>query len=408
MIVVIPMAGTGSRFSSFGFKKNKYLLPIDSDLTPMIQMAIKTLNLPSDTKFIFIVRQDQAEEVGTILPVHVIHKLTDGPASTVYELRHLLDTDEPLIISNSDQILEWNFEAFMETSMKYDGCVLTYTPDYDLVIGSVDKHSFIEKDAAGNIIRVAEKKVLSKDALVGVHYYKNARMFSRAYEFMVEHNIRAPNGEFYISNSYQALLELGYTIGHHPLGSCEHFYPVGEPGDYFEFLKIKGWELKPHNFEGTPVSFLSSPGNYKLNGVVAYIQGPRAGLITPSNGSFDINSGESCIFVDQILKFKPTHISKFVRGWFIGDFEPSIYRTREYEVTILHKRKDDPLDYHYHKKATEYNVFVEGDMEINGVRLTPGQHFILDKNQTSCPIFHKDSIVICVKIPSDPEDKYVI
>jgi len=416
MLVVIPMAGLGSRFADFGFKTNKYLLPVDSKLTPMIHEAVKTIGASEDAKFVFVIRRDQVADVEPVvaslnLPnfhVHVIDEMTDGPASTVYELRQLLETDEELIVSNSDQVLEWNFDAFIETARGYDGCVLTYNPRYDLELGDIDKHSFIAKDENGKIVKVAEKRVLSLDALVGVHYYTQARHFLRAYEYMILHNVRAPNGEFYMSNSYQALLELGYNVGNHALGSRENFWPVGEPMDYFAFLKKNGWELKKHAFDGAPILFISTPGSYTLSGVLGYIEGPSAGLITRINGKFEIGEGESCVFVEQDVYFASTHVTNFIRGWFIGNFEPAIYKTREYEVGILHKSKTDPLDFHYHKEATEYNVFVKGDMEINGERLTPGQHFILDRNQTSCPIFHEDSIVLCVKLPSAPADKYAI
>ena len=239
------MAGLGSRFTSYGFKANKYLLPVNFNLTPMIYEAVKTIGAPSNTKFIFIIRNDQVESVKPVLlsmklenfKIHIIDKLTEGPASTVYESRHLLETEESLIVSNSDQVLKWNYDSFIKTSERYDGCVLTYTPNYEVVLGKTDKHSFIKTDQNGLITQVAEKVVLSRDALVGVHYYKKARYFVEAYEYMVANNIRAPNGEYYLSNSYQALLDNGCTVGSHHLKEGEEFWPVGEPMDYFSFLK---------------------------------------------------------------------------------------------------------------------------------------------------------------------------
>jgi len=56
--VVIPMAGLGSRFIKYGFKENKYLLPINSKLTKMIEKAILTLNVPYNSNFIFILREE--------------------------------------------------------------------------------------------------------------------------------------------------------------------------------------------------------------------------------------------------------------------------------------------------------------------------------------------------------------
>ena len=61
IIVVIPMAGLGSRFSEYGFKKNKYMIPINKSLEPMISMAITTLmpkNCLLNMKWIFIIKND--------------------------------------------------------------------------------------------------------------------------------------------------------------------------------------------------------------------------------------------------------------------------------------------------------------------------------------------------------------
>jgi dTDP-glucose pyrophosphorylase len=53
--VVIPMAGIGSRFKTYGFKKNKYLLPINTDLNPMIETAIDSLGINVPCKYYFII-----------------------------------------------------------------------------------------------------------------------------------------------------------------------------------------------------------------------------------------------------------------------------------------------------------------------------------------------------------------
>ena len=71
--------------------------------------------------------------------------------------------------------------------------------------------------------------------MVGVHFYKKGCHFIKATEYLFENNIRAPNGEFYLSYTYQAMLDLKYTVGTYLLSSIEKFYPVGEPNDYFNY-----------------------------------------------------------------------------------------------------------------------------------------------------------------------------
>jgi dTDP-glucose pyrophosphorylase len=253
--VVIPMAGLGSRFTDYGFKTNKYLLPINIDLQPMIELSIITLNISVPCKFFFIINEEQGvnENIRKLLSqickkygydyhISSVSRLTEGPASTVNIVRDVIDKNEPLIVSNSDQVLEqWDFIRFITISDKYDGCVLTYKPNYDLQVGATDKHSFIHINENGQIDECREKIVLSEKALVGVHYFKKALYFFEAYDYMVDKNIRAPNGEFYLSLCYQSMIELGHNIGYCDMDdSKEKYYPVGEPTDYFNYLQTNG------------------------------------------------------------------------------------------------------------------------------------------------------------------------
>ena len=43
-------------------------------------------------------------------------------------------------------------------------------------------------------------------------------------------------------------------------------------------------------------------------------------------------------------------------GWFIGNFEPSVYKTEEFEVAYARHHKGQKWDTHYHKKSTEINL----------------------------------------------------
>ena len=96
------------------------------------------------------------------------------------------------------------------------------------------------------------------------------------------------------------------------------------------------------------------------------------------------------------------------RGWFIGDFEPSVLRTKDFEVAVLHHPAGEQWPAHYHKLGTEYNVLIEGHMNVCGQDLNPGDIFIIEPGEVADPIFHKDCTIVCVKTPSDPKDEYVI
>jgi len=101
------------------------------------------------------------------------------------------------------------------------------------------------------------------------------------------------------------------------------------------------------------------------------------------------------------------NIKDFKIGWFIGDFEPSVLRTKDFEVGYLFRPKG-PEKPHYHAIATEYNVLVSGTMRLNDEELVPGDVFVIEANEVAYPEFHEDCYLICVKTPSVPSDKHLV
>lgn len=101
-------------------------------------------------------------------------------------------------------------------------------------------------------------------------------------------------------------------------------------------------------------------------------------------------------------------INDMFRGWVIGDFEPSLLRTKDFEVGILKHPKGEKWPAHYHKVATEYNILVSGSMKLCGIELVAGDTFILEPNEVADPTFHEDCTIVCIKVPSDTKDKYIL
>jgi len=102
------------------------------------------------------------------------------------------------------------------------------------------------------------------------------------------------------------------------------------------------------------------------------------------------------------------NIKDFWRGWFIGNFEPSILKTDQFEVGMLTHAKGETWAKHYHKIGTEYNLLLKGRMNICNQEINEGEIFILEPNEIADPIFLEDCIVLCVKAPSIPGDKYEV
>jgi quercetin dioxygenase-like cupin family protein len=103
---------------------------------------------------------------------------------------------------------------------------------------------------------------------------------------------------------------------------------------------------------------------------------------------------------------KLSNIKDMTRGWFIGDFEPSILRTKDFEVGLLTHKKGEVWPKHYHALSTEYNVLIEGSMTVQGTQINPGDIFIFEPMEIADPVFHEDCKVLCVKVPSVIGDKH--
>jgi quercetin dioxygenase-like cupin family protein len=99
-------------------------------------------------------------------------------------------------------------------------------------------------------------------------------------------------------------------------------------------------------------------------------------------------------------------IKDFHRGWFIGNFDPSILKTKDFEVGLLTHKQGEQWPKHYHAIATEYNLLVSGKMIIKETTIEPGDIFIIEANEIADPVFLEDCTVLCVKVPSVPGDKY--
>jgi quercetin dioxygenase-like cupin family protein len=107
-------------------------------------------------------------------------------------------------------------------------------------------------------------------------------------------------------------------------------------------------------------------------------------------------------------EMKISKIDGMYRGWFVGDFDPSFFRTNEFEVGYLKHAKNEQWPKHYHKESVEINYLIKGKMIIQNQELTAGDLFMFDKGEIADPTFIEDCELIVVKIPSLPKDKFIV
>lgn len=96
------------------------------------------------------------------------------------------------------------------------------------------------------------------------------------------------------------------------------------------------------------------------------------------------------------------------KGWFIGDFEPTMFKTQDVEVGVKYYIKGDYEPAHFHKIATEFTVILEGKVEMNGNVYESGSILkILPYESTDFKALTNVKTVV-VKIPGALNDKYSI
>lgn len=100
-------------------------------------------------------------------------------------------------------------------------------------------------------------------------------------------------------------------------------------------------------------------------------------------------------------------LEDMTRGWFVGNFTPSLYRTKEVEVAVKSYRKGDMEQAHYHKIATELTVVVSGRVEMFGRIWKAGDIVVVQPGETTGFKALEDSVNVVVKLPGAADDKFL-
>jgi len=100
-------------------------------------------------------------------------------------------------------------------------------------------------------------------------------------------------------------------------------------------------------------------------------------------------------------------LSNFTKGWFIGDFTPTLVATPHAEVGIKTYRAGDSESPHHHQIATELTAVVSGRVVMGGRTLTAGQIAIIEPGESTGFEALEDSVTVVVKVPCVKDDKYI-
>jgi len=105
---------------------------------------------------------------------------------------------------------------------------------------------------------------------------------------------------------------------------------------------------------------------------------------------------------------KNERLENMFKGWFVGDFLPTVLSTKACEVAVKHYKAGEKEESHYHKVATEVTLVLSGQVRMNGHEWSDGDIIHLDPNEITNFEAISDAITVVVKTPSVENDKYVV
>ena len=101
-------------------------------------------------------------------------------------------------------------------------------------------------------------------------------------------------------------------------------------------------------------------------------------------------------------------LEDMVKGWFVGNFEPTLLKTNDVEVAVKSYKKGDYEEKHYHKIATEITVIVSGRVKMNGVEYNNGDIIVIEPMEsTDFEALEDNTQNVVVKYPGVNNDKYL-
>jgi NDP-sugar pyrophosphorylase family protein len=244
--IIIPMAGYGKRFSDVGITIPKPLISIKGKT--LAEHAIESVPF-KDSNYVFITRPFEDESYNNTLSqilrikdnlrseLRVSNAHLGTAHSCTYAEQYFKEnewSENPLIIINSDQILNWNVQDFINFIKEKD-------PDGAVILhkSSNPKNSFAKINKRGEISEIMEKVVISDDALIGLHYWKKASDFFSSSKELFD-KMYWNRKEVYVSETYNFLIKRGKTILPYYFEDGQYI-SLGTPEDIDNYVGNDEW-----------------------------------------------------------------------------------------------------------------------------------------------------------------------
>lgn len=239
MNILVPMAGVRVTANTLGgYPPQLYEIAGKT----IIQRVIENLSTyGGDARFIFILRIEDCEKyhlhstIGLILghkaKVIKVRGETGGAACSALLAISEINNTSPLVIANSDQILDVNFSDFLSTSLKADAAVVTFSSVHP-------RWSYVRMEQM-KVTEAVEKYPISNHAIAGMYLFREGRDFVRAAMSSIRQHCSV-DGVFFIAPILNQLILEGKEIIAYKI-SNESYHTL------YTHEKIREYEIHLHS-----------------------------------------------------------------------------------------------------------------------------------------------------------------
>lgn len=102
---------------------------------------------------------------------------------------------------------------------------------------------------------------------------------------------------------------------------------------------------------------------------------------------------------------KKVKLSDFKNGWFLGDFEPTLFKNPQFEICVKSFLQGEFEAPHFQRTATEITVVLSGSARMGRYLLEVDDILLIEKDEICDFEALTDCKVLGVKFPSLPHDK---
>lgn len=235
--ILLPAMGTSAFFKDAYFPKP--LTEINGKT--MLEMVIDDYKNLEPKNYIFVFHDEDCKKFHIDASVKILtsasqvirlHNQTAGALCTCLMAIDYVNDDTPLIIANSDQMITVDYREVVKHFNKIgaDAGVITFP--------NIHPRWSYARINEGEVVEVAEKRPLSKNAIAGFYYYKHGKDFVEVAKkaLLKQNNL---DGKYYISASINELILMGKKVGYYEISKEQYksFYSPAKIKEYEESIK---------------------------------------------------------------------------------------------------------------------------------------------------------------------------